>query len=318
MFRAQTLVTLSLMAGVAFGASASRAAGPWKMEYRPGAKERFVHTVEDATELVLSTTPRRNSSQVTKVVLREVGKTNKAGTTPLVETIERIQAHYEVPGVGRYQFDSANPPVQQASAGSFAALRYETLAAVAGSSWTRLLGKDGHVVGAEGLEAVVDRAPSKEGRKELARYFSSENVLTAPDLEREWLPRERTDQGDTWSRRVALGGESLALSVERRYRLEGTVSRAGKELLLISLSDQNPTLELGARAGLNVEEALLRATASKGELLFDPKAGQIVRLEIRTTVKGKVRMPLMIGGKEAKAPQSVLVVEHYSLRELLP
>ena len=116
------------------------------------------------------------------------------------------------------------------------------------------------------------------------------------------MPDEAVNVGDTWTRtEVWHIGQGQALTFEREYEYAGTVDEGGKSYDQIKVADKSVTFTLAPNPALplTVTKSELKVDSSKGTLLFDREAGNVVKNDLKATIGGS--MTLSFGGQALPA-----------------
>jgi hypothetical protein len=202
------------------------------------------------------------------------GKRDDGGHLKAQTKVEGLQLTVKVQGTD-YVFDSSNP---DNAGGSALEILRPLHKAILQRVTTSTHDKDNKIVQIE-----FDQDPlnglSDDSRKLFKSQFDVENIKATANQELDRISSEPVKTGDSWERTSKLnleGGQTMTMTT--RYTYLGETEKNGRKL------DKIETKVLSVDYGLAADSSLplmlkssdLKTSDSKGELLFDREAGEIV------------------------------------------
>src|SRR5262249_32311523 len=127
--------------------------------------------------------------------------------------------------------------------------------------------------------------------------FDVERLKKTANDELERLPAEPVKTGDSWERTTKLrleGGQVMTFTT--RYTYEGEIEKEGRKLDKVSSKVLSVDYTVEDPVQFSAKSSDLKPAASKGELLFDRAAGQIVESSSSVQIVGD--LTLVINGME--------------------
>lgn len=239
-------------------------------------------------------------SKQTSGLTTKVGAPRDGDVTPLTQTLGHVKAELSLPGGIELDIDSSDPENPEGEQPQLTAIR-ETIRALEGLSFTILVGPDGKVAGVEGVEEALKGDLAPQVAAGLRQRLDPETLTLEYNQEYTIFPAEPVSTGDTWEREDLLNlGEGQSLTFQRTYAYEGTVDHDGKTLDRVNITATGVAYAMeNPNSPLQVKNSDLKVVESKGELLFDREAGQVV--ESRNTTRMTGSLVLSAGGQDLPA-----------------
>lgn len=189
-----------------------------------------------------------------------------------------------------YSFDSALAPPPKSDNPEFNN-EVETLRALIDNPLTYQIGGDGHVNRVDGAQAIISKAPA-EAVKGLEARLAEQRLKDDFEQQVRLVPDTPVQAGDSWKRTEQIpiqGGSTLA--IDRSYEFVGTITKDGRQVEHIKITDEVVRLMLGNNdIGLTLKEADLKVNSTDGAMYFDRELGAIVERSVSTRVSGKVTL----------------------------
>lgn len=270
--------------GVALGlilASTATAADKWQLQTEPGAVVRYQREQSSDQTLNIAGMDVRSTSRMFATYVQKTGERGDDGTLPVTETYEVLQAEMGVNGMS-FEFDSARPdkePDNPALAPFASLLRALFLTPV-----ITVLEKDGTV---REVQVPADRASTVAAP--FSELFDPAVQKKAAIQRRNFLPDKPVSVGDKWERDIdsALGG-GQTLSFRVQYEYAGADHQSGQVLEKITVKPLTASYALDATSTLPLKVSMseFKVADGEGEILFDSKAGRIIKESSRFHVTG--------------------------------
>jgi hypothetical protein len=269
-------------------APSARAQVKLEYKFKEGHSTKTKVTSKVQQTLTLAGMDIETSADEVIIASSSAGKRADDGTLPVRQTIDSIRVQFTIMGQ-TYNYDTADPNAkielpQLAFVG-------DVLKALAGSTYTVVLDKSNKVKAVEGGEKVLEKAKDLDpmaletlkDRLEvdrIRREFEKSHANLPTILVREGEPWEQTETDDI--------GSGQTLTFRRRYEYKGTVQRDGKTLdrIAITALDVKYAMDPDSKSPLKVTKSDLAVDSSKGEMLFDREAGEVVERKGVTRIKG--------------------------------
>jgi hypothetical protein len=167
-----------------------------------------------------------------------------------------------------------------------------------GTTFTITLDPSGRVTKFEGYEDMIKKLG--EGREMMARMLKS--ILNEEFMKQSaaqafgYLPTNPVNEGDTWRREwfVPLGPLGT-FKAEHTYKYEGHTDE-GEKITFNSRMTYQPPKPDNQLPAFKIVKGDLTAENAKGTMLFDNKAGRLVRQQMDMGIKGTMTIDVL--GKE--------------------
>jgi len=271
----------------AHGVSAQKLALRWK--YVPG--NEVVYRVTSHQDMLIPAMGGTSSSEQIQTMRWRVTGVAPNGDATVAVMIERVQANTRgLPGKLHYNSETGVVPDQPQA---------RIFAAMAGSSYSMVIGADGVVRSVEGMEAVRQRM--LEAMPEQAallnslsgELFSDEATVRLMQQSIQMLPSEPVATGDTWDNSFSLSVPMLGtMTTSMTFTLSGIEQRDGRNVALISAAGE---MVLGSdstsQVGVSVD---LNGTKLDGTIEFDADRG----LTVASSTTMVMQMTVGAGGQD--------------------
>ncbi|MBI3866150.1 MAG: hypothetical protein HY290_30085 [Planctomycetia bacterium] len=276
----RTVLTLSLL-----GLCAAPALAQVKFERRiPENSTRIAEqTTRTEQKLTIAGMENETESDSRVTVKITVGKRDDSGNIRVQEKIESLMITTKIQGT-EYMFDSSNP---DSKGGSALEMLRPVHKAMAKRTSTTVFDKEGKVTQVEfdqdplnGLDDAV--------RNLIKDEFNHDKIKKAANEENERLPSEPVNKGDSWERTNKRGlGAGQMLTVATRYTYEGEIEKDGKKYDRITSKVLSVELTLeDSPLPFTIKSTDLKATESKGEMLYDRKEGRVISASTSVRIVG--------------------------------
>jgi hypothetical protein len=277
----KTLLTLSLLAALAPAAQAQVKLEQKVTESKTSKTEVTSRTTQKLTIAGMEIDTESDSRTTVKST---AGKRDDSGFVKVASKVEDLQVTVKLQGTD-YVFDSSNPdkvgssPLEMLRPMQKASLQRIT---------TTTFDKNNRVSNIE-----FDQDPlnglSDDARKLFKGQFETEKLKETANQELDRLPTDPVKVGDVWERTSKLnleGGQVMTLTT--RYTYIGETEKNGRKLDQIDSQVLSVDYALAADSSLpfTLKSSELKASDSKGKLLFDRQAGTIVSGTATLQIKG--------------------------------
>lgn len=312
MTRAIVLSAACLMTMLAVPASASAQV---KLEFKfpEGRTSTYENNLAVDQTLSISGQAIPTMSKQTSMLTTTVGAPREDGVTPLAETLGAVKAELSLPGDIELTIDSTDPQDPEGELPQITSIR-KTIRALDGLSFTILVGSGGEVVGVEGIEEALQGDLAPDVVASLRQRLDPQVLTQEYEQEYSIFPDEPVTAGQTWEREEILNlGEGQTLTFHRTYAYEGTFERGGKTLDRIGVTASSVDYAMeNPNSPLQVKSSDLKVVESKGEVLFDREAGQIVESKNSTRMTGS--LVLSAGGQDIPAELDLTIATGTTLQ----
>jgi hypothetical protein len=274
-------LTFSLLAALASAAQAQV-----KLEHKVTESKTSKSEVTSRTtqKLTIAGMEIDTESESRTTVKSTAGKRDDNGQVKVAGKVEELQINVKLQGTD-YVFDSSNP--DKAGSSPLEILRPLHKATMQRIT-TTTFDKNSRVANIE-----FDQDPlsglSDDARKLFKGQFETEKLKAAANQELDRLPTDPVKKGDVWERTSKLnleGGQVMTLTT--RYTYAGETEQDSRKFDLIE--SQVLTVEYALTADSTLPFTLkasdLKASDSKGKLLFDRQKGEIVSSSATIQIKG--------------------------------
>jgi hypothetical protein len=237
----------------------------------------YIETVNTQKQTVTTAGKKQvQDLDITSVNRFTVKKTDKDGTV-LEQKIESINL-------------KSNPPLPT---------ELSKLNALKGSTLTVTLDPTGKVTKLEGYEQMIRSAvPSANdpvGRM-IQVVMSEQSVKQALNETFNFLPAKPANKGDTWKRESTVPlGPFGTITTENNYTYQGP-GKDGDEIAVKPTVSYTPPKAAESTLPFQIAKGELKMDSAQGTIVFDNKAGKLVRQDLTFTVKGT--LTIEAGGKE--------------------
>lgn len=227
---------------------------------------------------------------------RTIGQRQTDGTLPIAIKVEAVKINLNLPGGINFQYDSTAPAPKDAD--ERLAFLTDIFKAIAGSSYTVAVDKEGKAVSVEGLDKLLQKAEelNPQAGAMLKSRLDVERIKAQVGEERARYPEILVREGESWNRTEsqALGG-GQTLTFEKTYEYLGTVEKEGKALdkIGVKVTGVTYTMDADSPSPLKVEKSDLKIDSSEGTILFDREAGRAIEETLLTRIKGDMTMSIM-------------------------
>ncbi len=226
---------------------------------------------------------------------RTIGERKPDGTLPVGIKVEALKVNLNLPGGLSFSYDSSAPPPKDVN--DQLAFLVDIFKAVAGSSYTILVGKDGKVAGVEGLDKLLQRADelNPAAAEMLKSRLNPEQIKKQIAEENAKYPDILVRQGETWKRTESQDlGSGQVLTFEKTYEYLGTVEKDGKTLdkIGVKATSVKYAMDANSPSPLKVEKSDLKVDSSEGTILFDREAGRSVTESLLMRITGSMTMTI--------------------------
>jgi hypothetical protein len=279
----KTLMTIGLVAALSAPALAQVKLEQKVLESKTTRTEAISRTTQ---KLTIAGMEIDTESDARTTVKTTAGKRDDTGNVKVQSTVENLQISAKVQG-NEYVFDSSNPDKVSGS-------QLEILRPVHKASLQRITtttyNKDNKVVQIE-----FDQDPlngfDDNLRNLLKGQFDVEALKATANQELDRIPSEPVKVGDAWERVSKLnleGGQTMTLST--RYAYVGETEKNGRKFDKIETKVLSVDYSLAADSSLpfTLKSSDLKSNDSKGELLFDRQAGQVVSSKATLQIVGDI------------------------------
>ncbi len=295
MIRRTALLSFAMVVGMAVPATAQV-----KLEYKfpEGTSDRVKATTKMQQILTIAGMNIETGADSTVVTSSSVGTRKPDGTLPVTQKIEAIKTDIEIQGA-KISVDSADPDAKiDNPAFAFLPDVYKILV---GATYTFMLDDKGKVKLVEGADKVLAKIEGLDPKVValVKAQLQSETLQRAFDQSHGNLPDMPVRQGETWERtEVSELGAGQSLTFKKLYEYLGTVEEGGKTLDKIGVKATSViyAMDAGAESPAKVEKSDLKIESSDGTILFDRAAGDTVKTNEKTRIKGD--MTIKVGEME--------------------
>jgi len=288
----KTLLTLCLAL-----TSSSLASGQVKFDRKieEGKTSKVESVSRSEQKLTIAGMDIETSSDSRTVVRATAGKRDADGNLRIEEKVDSLQISVKIQGT-EYEFDSANP--EKTGGSPLEMLRPVHKGAVRRTT-TTTYDKDNKVA-----DIQFDQDPLNDlndtVRALVKDQFDIERIKKAANEEIDRLPGELVKKGDSWERMTKLHLEAgQIMTFNTRYTYEGEIEKDGRKLDRISSKVLSVDYTIENPVQFSAKSSDLKPAASKGELLFDRAAGQIVESSSSVQIVGD--LTLVINNMELPA-----------------
>jgi len=224
-------------------------------------------------------------SENRQVQALKTGKRDGAGQVTVSATIEQLQVNMSAQGMD-YAFDSQSP--DKAGTLAFDGILRGIHKATMGRTAVTTFDKDDKVVSVAFQPDILSTLP-EESRKQVGDQLSPDALKQEAIRDLDRFPKSAVSKGDSWrvSEKKNLGsGQVMTVDVEFTY--EGQVNVNGQELERITskVVAVDFGLEKNSPLPFTVTNTKLKATETRGEILFDNKQGLSVSESDSTRIEG--------------------------------
>lgn len=287
----RTRILLAALAACT-GISAARGQIVLQMKFPPGASYRQSQSVVIDQFTSEGTVDRKTRSAQRFVVGVDNGKPTPEGVTPVRITTEEMRMDMDLPDGSKVSFDSTQPPPE--SDNPVFELVGQLVQSMIGARLTYLVDAQRQVVGVEGVESIVDRAPP-EAAPVLQQQLDPQRLARRFEEEINRLPAKAVRPGETWHQPYELdldAGQRMVF--ERYYQYVGPVKDSGGEVHEIRIKDTAVQYELVAseQSPITLRDSQLKVLRSGGRMLFNSKLGRVVEANMSTRVAGELTLSL--------------------------
>jgi Family of unknown function (DUF6263) len=278
------LLTFAFVMGMAVSAKAQV-----KLEYKfpEGTSNRLKSSTKVEQTLTIAGMDIETKAVSTVVVSYSIDKRKPDGTIPVNQKMESLKSEIELPGGNKINVDSADPDAK--------------IEILVGASYTFILDDHGKVKFVEGTEKVLAKLDGLDPKVAalVKGQLQTETLQRSFDQSHGNLPDMPVRQGETWERtEVSELGAGQSLTFKKQYEYLGTVEEGGRTLDKIGVKATAVTyaMDPAAESPAKVEKSDLKIESSDGTILFDRAAGEAVKSNGKTRIKGD--MTLKIGEME--------------------
>jgi hypothetical protein len=290
------LLTFAFVMGMAVSAKAQV-----KLEYKfpEGTSNRLKSSTKVEQTLTIAGMDIETKAVSTVVVSYSIDKRKPDGTIPVNQKMESLKSEIELPGGNKINVDSADPDAKIENPQlAFLGDMYKILV---GASYTFILDDHGKVKFVEGTEKVLAKLDGLDPKVAalVKGQLQTETLQRSFDQSHGNLPDMPVRQGETWERtEVSELGAGQSLTFKKQYEYLGTVEEGGRTLDKIGVKATAVTyaMDPAAESPAKVEKSDLKIESSDGTILFDRAAGEAVKSNGKTRIKGD--MTLKIGEME--------------------
>ncbi len=174
----------------------------------------------------------------------------------------------------------------------------------AGAMFTLLIAPDGEIRKFDGYDAYIRKLAGEDemARKTIQALVPEESLKRTAREIFSFLPERKVKEGETWERSVEVPTGPLGQQrFINTYKFEGQGELAGKKVEKIGLTT---TIDYKAgkpdpALGSSVLSGEMKVEDGKGTMYFDAAAGQLIQIESKMTLRG--RMILSVSGTNVEA-----------------
>lgn len=282
------LCTVAALAATGSAASAQQVTLQWK--YVDGSE--LVYRMRNYQEMEMPEGPGGSVSEQTQTMRWSVLEVAPNGDATMRITTERIQVNMEGP-MGNVAYDSAT---DEAPTNPMA----QIFAAMAGLSYTLVIGSDGTVKSVQGIEEVRDAIfsalppeVSAMAQGMLDQMFTEETMTSMMQQSIHVFPQEPVGPGDSWQNSFGFRLPMIGtMTTNLDFTVDAIEERDGRTVAVISTTGEmtfgdDPDSQLAGMMAIG-------NTAMIGSFVFDVDRG--ITLESNTSMT--MEMTVAAGGQE--------------------
>ena len=160
--------------------------------------------------------------------------------------------------------------------------------ALSNSKWNTEYSNDGKV-----KSVKFEGEPFKDFPEALKKEVSPERFKKQTEDQLNRLPAKAVAKRDSWKRKETSDiGQGQKLIFEREFTYTGTKEVDGKTLDVISIKVLSVDFIIEDNPALGASDAKLKASESKGEMLYDRELKSIVSSDEKIQIKGTVTLEI--------------------------
>ncbi len=178
--------------------------------------------------------------------------------------------------------------------GQAAATQQDMAQKMKGAGFTVTLDKSGRIIKMEGVDAFIKRLTGdNEAVAKMVKTMVNEDTFKQMFQEIfAFVPDKPVAKGDTWKRDMAMSlGPMGKFKIGQTYTYEGP-GQDGERIGTQSSFSFEPSREEGGLP-FKVTKGDFKVEDAKGVIVFDTKAGRVVRQEMMAHIKGSLTLSVM-------------------------
>lgn len=284
-----------------------------EFKFTEGKTSTYESIIRFDQSLMINGQEIKTRSSKTTLSTTRVGEARDNGVIPITQTIDSIKAELSLPGGIELTIDSKDPKVPDGELPQLTAIR-RAIQALDGMSFRFLVDKEGQVQGVEGTAEAIPKDLDPQIAEELRQQLDPQSLTREYRQEYGTFPNEPVQKNQTWQRTESMNlGSGQTLTFDKTYSYLGAVDRGGKTLDRIGVSSDSVSFAMeNPGSPLQVKNSDLKVASSRGEVLFDREAGQVVESTSSTRVTGS--LVLAAGGQDLPAELDLSVTTVTALK----